>query len=177
MTGQGRSCGWTWEGTGPTTWEPGPAKQNEFFPTKWLNYRQKYSSILSTVLVAGLRSCRWRSQMWRPRAGVVTHGLSLRLVGRTAKFSKTTLVVAYGREMNIQLADNSSGGIPIGHSPNLRHLWHCVVTKWHILEGPFVHSTRCTCGMTMLFNQLLDMPHLSCGWIILANEKCSLRGM
>jgi hypothetical protein len=31
--------------------------------------------------------------------------------------------------------------------------------------------------MTMLFNQLLDMPHLSGGWIILAKEKCSLTGM
>ena len=27
--------------------------------------------------------------------------------------------------------------------------------------------------MIMLFNQLLDMPHLSGGWIILAKEKCS----
>jgi hypothetical protein len=26
----------------------------------------------------------------------------------------------------------------------------------------------------MLFNQLLDMPQLSSGWIILAQEKCSL---
>jgi hypothetical protein len=31
--------------------------------------------------------------------------------------------------------------------------------------------------MIMLFNQLLDMPHLSSGWFILANEKCSLTGM
>jgi hypothetical protein len=30
--------------------------------------------------------------------------------------------------------------------------------------------------MIMLFNQLLDMPHLSGGWIILAKEKCSLTG-
>jgi hypothetical protein len=29
----------------------------------------------------------------------------------------------------------------------------------------------------MLFNQLLDMPHMSGGWIILAKEKCSLSGM
>ena len=31
--------------------------------------------------------------------------------------------------------------------------------------------------MIMLFNQLLDMPHLTGGWIILAKEKCLLIGM
>jgi hypothetical protein len=30
--------------------------------------------------------------------------------------------------------------------------------------------------MIMLFNQLLEMPNLSGGWIILAREKCSLTG-
>ena len=30
----------------------------------------------------------------------------------------------------------------------------------------------CTCVMIMLFNQLLDMPHLSGGCILLAKEKC-----
>ena len=51
-------------------------------------------------------------------------------------------------------------------------------TKLHILEWPFtVPSTRFTCVIIMLFNQLLDMPHLSGGWIILAKEKCSLTGM
>ena len=61
---------------------------------------------------------------------------------------------------------------------NLRHLWHCVVTKLCILEWLFiVPSTRCTCVMIMLFNQLLDMPHLSSRLIILAKEKCSLTGM
>ena len=45
----------------------------------------------------------------------------------------------------------------------------CYVTQLHILEWPFiVPSTRCICVMIMLFNQLLDMPHLSSGWIILA---------
>jgi hypothetical protein len=36
------------------------------------------------------------------------------------------------------------------------------VTKLHILEWPFiVLSTTCTCVMIMLYNQLLDMPHLA----------------
>ena len=31
--------------------------------------------------------------------------------------------------------------------------------------------------MLMLFNQFIDMPHLSGGWIILANDKYSVTGM
>ena len=31
--------------------------------------------------------------------------------------------------------------------------------------------------MTMLFNQLLDLPYLSGAWVILAKEKCSLTGI
>ena len=54
----------------------------------------------------------------------------------------------------------------------------CCETKLHILEWPFiVPRTRYICVMIMLFNQLLDMPHLSGGWIILAKEKCSWTGM
>jgi hypothetical protein len=34
----------------------------------------------------------------------------VRLVGRTAKFSKTTLKAAYGREIDIQCSGNTSGG-------------------------------------------------------------------
>lgn len=34
----------------------------------------------------------------------------MRLVGGPAKFLETTPETAYGREMNIQLMDNSSGG-------------------------------------------------------------------
>uniref|UniRef100_A0A8C7RFD8 Neurotensin/neuromedin N n=1 Tax=Oncorhynchus mykiss TaxID=8022 RepID=A0A8C7RFD8_ONCMY len=30
---------------------------------------------------------------------------------------------------------------------------------------------------TMLCNQIIDMPHLSGGWIILSKEKCSLTGI
>jgi hypothetical protein len=48
----------------------------------------------------------------------------------------------------------------------------CWVTKLQILEWPFIiPSTKCICVMIMLFNQLLDMPHLSGGWTILANDK------
>jgi hypothetical protein len=37
----------------------------------------------------------------------------------------------------------------------------CCVTKMHILEWPFiVPSTRCTCVMNLLFNQLLIMQNL-----------------
>ncbi len=57
----------------------------------------------------------------------------VRLVGCTAKFSETPLETAYGREMNIQLMGNSSGGHSCSQhanctlSQNLRHLWHCAV--------------------------------------------------
>ena len=61
----------------------------------------------------------------------------VRPVRRTAKFSKM-LEAAYGREMNIQFSGNSSAGhccsrMAIARSLNFRHLWHCVVTKLHIL--------------------------------------------
>jgi hypothetical protein len=71
------------------------------------------------------------------------------------------------------LVDNAAVSMPIETSGAL-----CCVTKLHILGWTFiVPSTRCTCVMIMLFNQLLDMPQLSVGWIILAKEKCSLTGM
>ncbi|CDQ70574.1 unnamed protein product [Oncorhynchus mykiss] len=54
----------------------------------------------------------------------------------------------------------------------------CCATKRQILEWPFIFpSSKCTCVMIVLFNRLLEMPHLSGGWIILAKEKCSLTGI
>ena len=47
----------------------------------------------------------------------------------------------------------------------------------HIRVPFYWPSTRCKSVMIMLFNQLLDMPHLSGGWIILANEECTLTGI
>jgi hypothetical protein len=47
----------------------------------------------------------------------------------------------------------------------------CCVTKLHILERSFIiPSTRCISVMNMLFNQLIDMPHLSGGCIILTKD-------
>ena len=71
-------------------------------------------------------------------AGCGGPGLALlhvvvRPVGRTVKFSKRRLEVAYGREINITFSGNSSGGYSRSQCANctllqnLRHLWHCVV--------------------------------------------------
>ena len=62
-----------------------------------------------------------------------TWAVVARLVGLTAKFSKTTLEAVYGREINIKLSCNCSGGLScIQHAnstllQNSRHLCHCVV--------------------------------------------------
>ena len=70
----------------------------------------------------------------------------VRLVERTAKFSKMALEAAYGREMYIEIP--------------WQHLWWtflqsavalCYVTKMHILMA-FAPSTRCTFVMIMQFN-------------------------
>jgi hypothetical protein len=89
--------------------------------------------------------------------------------------------VAYGKEVNIQFSGNSSCGHSCSQHANCTlpqletSVALCWVTKLHILEWPFiVPSTKCTCVVIMPFNQLLDMPHLSGDWIILAKEKCSL---
>ena len=53
--------------------------------------------------------------------------VSCEAIGRTAKFLKMTLEVAYGREINIQFSGNSSGGHSCSQhanctlNQNLRH--------------------------------------------------------
>ena len=52
--------------------------------------------------------------------------------------------------------------------------WKLIKLRFCVTDFFIFPSTRCTCVMIMLFNQLLDMPHLAGGWIILAKVKCSL---
>ena len=70
------------------------------------------------------------------------------------------------------LVDIPADSIPISHSLKTSDICSIVWCD-KIAKLPFiVPSTRSTCVMIMLFNQILDMPQLSGGWIILAKEKC-----
>ena len=72
----------------------------------------------------------------------------VRLVGHTGKFSKTKLDAAYGREINITLSGNSSGGHSCSQYTNCTHpqletsVALCCVTKLDILEWPFIVPTQ-----------------------------------
>ena len=68
----------------------------------------------------------------------------VRTVVHTAKYSKTTLETAYGRDINIQFSGNSSGGHSFSQHANctlpqnLRHVTLCCVIKLHLLEWPII---------------------------------------
>jgi hypothetical protein len=107
----------------------------------------------------------------------------VRPVACTDKFSKMMLEAAYGREMNIKCSGNSSCGhsfsqLPMHANCTLLQLetfvaLYCVTTTAHF-SSYLLSTAQGAPVLIMLFNQFLDMPHMSGGWIILANEKCSL---
>ena len=166
MTGQGRSMGVSGRAQAyPLGSQANPLRRGFITDRNTPQHPHLPSQTIPQVKTPDLEVLDWRGYTW---SAVVM------LVGCTAKFSKTMLEAAYGREMNIKFYGNIVS-MPVARSLKTRDI---CVTKLHILEWAFiVTSTRCTCVMILLFNHLLDMPHLSGGWIILAKEKFSLTGM
>ena len=171
MTRQGCSHGWALFSSGWALAHPGWGarhSQSEWggFPTKGLYYRQNYSSVSS-----GGWFQSWRGYTLWCQLDILPKPLKWRW--RQFMVEKWTL-----NSLATALVDIPAVSMTIAHSVNTWDLWHCVVWQNCTKKWPFiVPSTRCTCVMIMMFNHLLDMPHLSGGWIILAKEKCSLRGM
>ena len=84
--------------------------------------------------------------------------------GCNAKFSQTTLEAIYSRAKEHSIIWQQLLWTFLQSECQLRapSKLEISVAKLHILEWPFIlPSTRCTCVMIMLYNQLLDMPHLS----------------
>ena len=122
-------------GARPTHCGPRPSQSDLIFPHKrdllqieivlsFISFPGGWSQTIPQVKMTDVVVLGWHGYTW---PAVV------RPVGRTAKFSKTTLEEDYGRESNIQFSSNSSGGHACSQHANctlpqnLRLLWHCVV--------------------------------------------------
>ena len=107
--------------------------------------------------------CRWRSQMWRSWAGVVTRGLQLwgrlEVVLNSLKRGRRLISIFWQQFWWTFLQLICQLHCPSKHETSVAL---CCVTKLHIIKWPFiVLSTRCTCVMIMLFYQLLDNLYLT----------------
>ena len=101
------------------------------------------TGVSSAVRVAGEGArCGGPGLAWLHVVAVV------RPVGRTAKFSKMSLEVAYGRERNIQLSGNSS----VGH--------YC---SWHA-NCTLPQNLRHLCDKTAHFRVALYCPQHNVYW-------------
>jgi hypothetical protein len=91
----------------------------------------------------------------------------VRPFGCTANSRKTTLDVAYGREMNIQLSGNSSGGHSSGQHANSMlpqletSVALCCLTSFNFSGLLLSTAQGAPVVMILPFNQLLGKPHLS----------------
>ena len=101
----------------------------------------------------GQRACRWASlrQFLTVCAEIPIVAAAVRVAG-----SETPLETAYGREINIQLTGNSSGGHYCSQHANCTFPQNCTFAEWPFI----VASLRYTCAIFMLSNQHFDMPHL-----------------
>ena len=143
MTVQGRSHVWAWEGIGPPTWEPEPHMGSQAQPIR-IRFSPQKGFITDRNASQFHQLSGWlvSDDPAGEEAGCGGPGLSwlhVRPVGRTAKFSKTTLEVAYCREINIKLSGNSSGRHSCSQHANApskleTYVALCCVTKLHILN-------------------------------------------
>jgi hypothetical protein len=94
----------------------------------------------------------------RPLAHMMPYKWSavVRPVARIAKFSKTTLVAAYGREINIKFSGNSSGGHSCSQHAN------CTLPQLATTVA------LCLCNKTSHFRVAFNVPgtRLSCCLVI-----------
>jgi hypothetical protein len=145
-----------------------PIRMWFFFPTKGLDYRfisclggwsQTIPRLKTDVEVLG-----WRGYMWSAVA---------RPVGHTAKFSKMTFQVTYGREIGILFSGNSSGGHSCSQHVNcFPPQLEASVVLWqlHNLKWPFMFHYVSTC--LCLNSSLHVIPH--CVYTIVMEQEDQL---
>ena len=164
MTGQGH----THWGARPSHWGAKPSQSEWVFPHKRASLQ---TEILLCVISCSGGWFQMIPQVKKPDREVLGWS-GLRLWGRLDILPNSLKMAAYGRQINIQFSGKNYGGHSCSQHANcswpqnLRHLWHCVVWQNCTLKIGLLLSPAQGTVMIMLFNQLLEMLHLSSGWII-----------